>query len=86
MEFLKYAAIIILSLAAFIILGLSVGSGKPIRVLLINALMGVAAFTIVNLTAHFTGIRIPLNEWTLAGAGIYGIPAVCGLLILRLIM
>lgn len=86
MEILKYAAIIILSLAAFVILGLSVGSGKPIKVLLINALIGVAAFTIVNLTARFTGIRIPLNEWTLAGAGIYGIPAVFGLLILRLIM
>lgn len=86
MEILKYSVIVLLCLSAFIILGLSIGSGKPLKVLLINALIGVFAVTAINLTARFTGIHIPINEYTLTGAGVYGLPAVCGLLILKLIM
>ncbi len=86
MEFLKYAAVIVLALGAFIILGLAVGSGKPIKALLINSLIGISALTVINLIAKFTGVHIPVNEWTFGAAGIYGIPAVAGLLVLQVLM
>lgn len=86
MEFLKYAAITLLGLTAFCILIFAIKSGKPIRSLFINALLGIAALLAVNLTARFTGVHIPVNQWTAAGSAIYGIPAVCGFVLLDMII
>lgn len=82
---LKYAAIILLSLAALLILIFSIVSRKPLRILLFNCMLGVAAFIAVELTKKYTGVDIRLNEYTATATAVLGIPGVCGVLILNLI-
>lgn len=76
-EFLKWASIVILSLGAICIVGFSLGSGRPLKHIFLNAVVGFAAFALVGVTSRFTGVHIALNPWTAVGAGVYGIPAVC---------
>lgn len=84
-EFLKWTAIIILSLGAFCIAGFSFGSGKPLKHLMINSAAGFSAVALVCLTSRYTGVHIALNPCTAIGAGVYGIPAVCFFLLLDII-
>lgn len=54
--------------------------------MLLNSLLGIGTVIILNLTQKYTGIYIPINLYSVSAASIYGIPAVCGLLILKLII
>ena len=85
MEILKYGAMALLGLSCFIILIFALRSARPIRLLLTNAVFGISALVIINLTENFTGVYIPINQWTVAGGAIFGIPALCGFLVLRII-
>lgn len=76
-EFLKWASVILVSLGAFCVLGFSLGSGKPFKHLLLNALLGFSSFVLINLTSAFTGVSVALNPFTAVGAGVFGMPAVC---------
>lgn len=86
MDILKYGAIALLSITAITIIILAMRSGKPLKSLLINALLGVAALAAVDITTRFTGVHIPVNQWTAVGSAVYGIPCVCGLLVLQLFL
>lgn len=86
MDILKYGAIALLSITAITIIILAMRSGKPLKLLLTNALLGVAALAIVDITTRFTGVHIPVNQWTAVGSAVYGIPCVCGLLVLQLFL
>ena len=55
------------------------------KTLLLNAFLGIAVMAIIDLTAKFTGVHIPVNQYTVAGSAVFGIPAVCGFLILPII-
>ncbi len=59
--------------------------GKGLKRLFINAILGISALIIVNLTAKYTGVHIPVNVYSVAGAGMFSVPAVILLLILRLL-
>lgn len=85
MEVLKYLCIGVLALGGAAILLFCIKSGKPFKYLLLNAIAGVAALAVINLTARFSGVHISVNEWTAAGSAIYGLPAVCGFLFLPMI-
>ncbi len=85
MEILKYCAIALLSVAAIIIICLALKSGRPFKYIIINAVIGILSVVLVDVTSRFTGVHIPINEWTLSGSAVYGIPAVCGLLILQIL-
>ncbi len=86
MKALGIAAIVFLSLCAFILLIFHIKSHRPLRSIILNALLGIAAVIIVNLTQSFTGVHIPVNWWTVGGSSIFGIPAVCGVIILQMII
>ncbi|MBO4733836.1 MAG: pro-sigmaK processing inhibitor BofA family protein [Clostridia bacterium] len=81
MKTLAIVLISVISVFALIILALHMKSRRPFRSAGINALIGIAAFAAVNLTTRFTGVRIPVNVYTLPGAAIFGLPA-CALFVL----
>lgn len=86
---MKVAAIIFLCLIgifALVLLFLYIKSRRPIRSAAINALTGIAALTIVNLTARFSGVHIPVNIYTVPAAAVFGIPAVCTVIVLDMII
>lgn len=85
MLFLKISALTVLSVAELIMIFFGLKGGKPFLWLFVNALTGAAAFGAVLLARRFTGIGLPLNEWTALSSVLFGAPAVCGLLILPLI-
>ena len=59
---------------------------KPIRTMLLFALLGILSLTAVNLTSKFTGVSIPLNIWTASVCTAGGVPATVALLMLRMVM
>lgn len=86
MQILVYSAIAVLSITAVCIIFFALKSGRPLKTLLLNALVGIAAIAAIDLTSKFTGIWIPINGFSVTGGAVYGLPAVCGMLILRLIL
>lgn len=85
MQILTY--IFIASAIIFFIIKLcfAMRGGKAILRLLLHSALGLAVLTAVNLTCPFSGVHIPINEWSVSSAAAFGMPAVCGLLILQLL-
>lgn len=83
MKILAVVLISVLSVFALIIFALHIKSRRPLRSAGINALMGIAALVAVNLTARFTGVRIPVNIYTLPGAAVFGLPACAAFVLLQ---
>ena len=86
MPFLKIFVLVTAGLCAVCIIGFCIGSKKPFKYLLLNLLSGVIALAAVNLTTRFSGVHIPVNPYSAGAGAVFGIPAVFGLLILRLFM
>ena len=85
MEILKYGGIAVLAIGALALLIFAAKTGKLFKTLILNAFMGIAVMAVIDLIAKFTGVHIPVNWWTVGGSAVFGIPAVCGYLILPLI-
>ncbi len=85
MEFIKYGEIAILSVGALAVLICAVRTHKPFKALFINFLASAAVTAIIDLTARYTGVNIPINEWTVSGAAVFGVPAVIGIVIMPII-
>ena len=81
MEILKYSFIALISLAVLLILVFAIRSRKLFKTLLLNAVLGLGALAVIDLTAKWTGVYIPVNYWTSGAGGVLGLPAVFGLLI-----
>lgn len=47
------------------------------RFLILNTVISVIVFAIINLTSFATGIKIPINECTVIGTLIGNVPALC---------
>ncbi len=78
------SAVLILYLLFYIILAFC--CKKPIKTIFLIALSGIAAMILINLTQRYTGVKIPVNAYTVglsAGGGIIG---TVGFLILNLIL
>ena len=86
MKTLGIIAIIWLSMCAFALLILHIKSHKLIKSIMLNALLGFTAIAIINLTKKFTGVFVPLNWWTVGGSGIFGLPCVCGVVLLQILL
>lgn len=86
MEFMKYGSLAVAGLSLFIILIFAIISTKPIKTLIINACLGLAALALVDLISKFTGVYIHLNEWSIGASSVFGIPAVCGFVLLQMII
>ena len=74
MEIIKYGAIILLSAGALAVLVCALRTGKPFKTLLLNFLLSAAAVAVIDLTSKFTGVHIPVNQWTVSGLAAFGIP------------
>ncbi len=85
MNALKYITLGLLIIVSLVIFVFAVKSGKTFKALFLNSFSGGAALALINLTTVFTGVSIPLNLFTALGSLLYGIPSVCGFLILPLI-
>ena len=86
MNIILIAAIAVLSVFALALLIFHIRSRRPLRSILLNAALGIAALTVINLTSRFTGVHIPVNWFSVGGSGIFGLPAVFALLILQMII
>lgn len=73
-------------LSAIIILGLSLYSGKPLKNLLLNALLGLIALISLAATSRYSGINIQINPVTVVGTAVFSVPAVIGFLVLNIII
>ncbi|MBQ5890104.1 MAG: pro-sigmaK processing inhibitor BofA family protein [Clostridia bacterium] len=58
---------------------------RPFRTMLITALFGLLALTIVCVSGIFTGVTLPINIWTVSCSALGGVPGVITLLILKMI-
>ena len=88
-DFLKalgIIAIVWLSICALVLLILHIKSHKLLKSIFLNAILGIAAIIVINLTQKFTGVFVPVNWWTVGGSCIFGLPCVCGILILQILI
>ncbi|MBR3968726.1 MAG: pro-sigmaK processing inhibitor BofA family protein [Clostridia bacterium] len=86
MKTLGIIAIIWLSICAFVLLILHIKSHKFLKSIFLNAILGFTAIAVINLTQKFTGVFVPLNWWTVGGSGIFGLPCVCGVVLLQILI
>ncbi len=86
MKIIGILACIWLSICAFAILILHIKSHKMFKSVLLNALLSITVIIIINLTQKFTGVCVPLNWWTVGGSGIFGLPCVCSIILLQIII
>lgn len=77
------AAGVVFSLLALVILA---RSGHFIRALCFTAATGSGALFLVAYLAAFTGVTLAFNWFTLAVAGLSGIPGVIGMLLVKLLL
>lgn len=86
MKIFSVIIISLLSVFALILLLLHIKSRRPIKSAAINALLGIAAIAVINLTFRFTGVRIPLNIYTVPSALVFGIPACAAFIVFQTLM
>lgn len=84
MKILGILLVIWLSICTLVLLVFHIKSRRMIRSVTLNALLGLAAILIINSTQKFTGIRIPLNPYTVGGSGVFGLPCICGIILLQI--
>ncbi|MBR4123123.1 MAG: pro-sigmaK processing inhibitor BofA family protein [Clostridia bacterium] len=85
MNIYKNVLILILSVFLISIVILFIITKKPFKTLFLNAFIGVCTLAILDLTSKITGVYIPINTYTVTGASIFGIPAICGFLLLKIL-
>lgn len=83
MKYLTFAAILLLAITELAVLINALKSRRPISTLLLNAFVGLSSMAIIDLTAKYTGVFIPINPYTVAGCSSLGIPAVLGFLLCK---
>ena len=59
---------------------------KPFKTILFNAVVGLFAFVIIDLTSIFTGVWIPINDYTVAVSILGGFPGTLLLVIARFLL
>ena len=76
---------VILSIGTIALVFSAFYSGKTVKRLIINAALGITAMITVNLIYRFTGVRIPVNTFSVIGVSVFSVPAVIALLLLKII-
>lgn len=85
MEILRTVFIVCAALYALFYLFFAVKTGKPFKTILINALLGIVAFVIVNLLNGYTGVGLPANMWSLLCSVSAGVPGVALMIFMRIL-
>ncbi len=84
MLFLKIFSIILGVIYACVLLYYCYKNGRIFKTLGLFVASGWLTLVLVNISSAFTGIGIPVNAWTVGGSGVFGLPGVLGLLVLRM--
>ena len=58
--------------------------GKLIKVLGLTVLSGIIGMVAVNLLTGVTGVRIPVNWWTVGTSSLFGVPGIIALLVIKM--
>ncbi len=77
--------LVVLAILELVIIGLAVYSGKPIKRLVINAILGLIVLAIIDLTTKYSGVKIPINIFSIVGITAFSLPAVIGFLLLQVL-
>lgn len=80
--------IVFISLAViygFIYLILAAKTGRPFKTILFFSAAGVLGLVLVNVTARYSGIYLPVNAYTVGTGTVLGLPGTVSLLLLRMI-
>lgn len=85
MQTLKIIAIVLLIVISLAIFIISAKNKSVLKLLILNGLLGVGALVLINALCRFTGVRVEVNEYSVIGSVLYGLPAVCGMAILKLL-
>lgn len=86
MKIYMYSILAAAIISELFVLFFCLKSGKPIKNLLLSAICGIAAIIAVNLTTRFSGVHIPVNPYSVVSSSIFGIPAVCGMVIMGMLI
>ena len=81
MKVLGIITVCLFCLFGLILLFLHIKSHRPLRSMAVNALIGLLGIAAVNLTARFSGVHIPVNVYTVPFSAVFGLPAVCTVII-----
>jgi hypothetical protein len=63
----------------------AIGTKKPFKTIFFYAFLGVLGVIVVNLTAKYSGVYIPVNAYTLGSSAALGLPGTITLLVLKTI-
>ena len=83
---MKTFFIVIFSFFAAVVLFFGIKSHKFLKTLLFNAFLGLCTLAIIDLTAKFTGMYIPLNWYSVGGSAVFGVPFIVILILLQIII
>lgn len=86
MQFFTIFSICVLSITLIAILIVCLKSGRFLKSFFLNAIIGIAVLIIINLLSRFTGVKIPVNEYTVPFCALCGIPGIILLTLLPLII
>ena len=85
MQFIKIFTVSLCVLQGITLMLLCAKYEKSFKYLLLNIILGIAALAAIDLTARFSGIHIPINPYSAATSALFGMPGVCGMLVMNLI-
>lgn len=85
MEFFKIIILSFLIVIEFAILIFAILSRKPFKTLFLNGLFGILILFGLYFCKKFISVYIPLNQYTVIGTTVFGVPAVIGFLLFNLI-
>ena len=85
MEILKYLSISLLSIGFIIIFVFALRTRKAIKMLFLNSFIGLSVFAILYFTRKYIGLTLHINEFTVIGSAVFGIPAIICFLLFNLI-
>ena len=84
--FLKYFFICIICICQFFVIFYSAKTGKFLKTLILNGLLGIIIIVVINLLSKYLNIYIPINIYTLTAGGIFGIVGVCTILVTQVLI
>ena len=85
MEIIKNLILVILIISELFCLYYSIKKGGFLKVVFLNALLGILTMIAVNLSTEYTNCYIPINLYTVIFPCTFGVPAVIGLVLLKFI-
>ncbi len=61
-------------------------SKKPIKCFFVLLFLGLACLFAINLLSRFTGVKIPINIYTVGVGSMLSVPGIIGLLIMNILL